>query len=87
MRVSSATLRNVLAGTVIAGVISFATAELLAGACGASTLCQQGQLQGYWIECSCAGEGQCQTITPGYRVVCACEGFDITYCDCDNGCN
>jgi hypothetical protein len=79
-------IRNILAGLVFAAGISFASVNLLAFSCTVSEHCTSGALAGYDISCGCMGTGTCSNWIEGWEVRCACDGFPVDKCDCDNGC-
>lgn len=82
------TARNVVTGLVLAAALAFVSAEVSAFACYRETTCAEGTaLYGFDIGCGCDGAGTCTITSPGHEVRCACDGFELTICTCETGCN
>jgi hypothetical protein len=87
MNLSKSIARNTLIGVVVALVLASTAAMASSGPCPVSTTCAPGQpLSGYTIECGCMGSGSCAVLSEGYGIICACDGFYETVCDCVQGC-
>jgi hypothetical protein len=83
MNMSSLALRNVIAGTAMAGTMAFASADMQAW-CSAGVYCSSGPLAGYTVSCTCEGSGTCWQ---DWQAWCECDGFPRTLCNCDVGCS
>lgn len=87
MNLARSTAKNTLVGVVVAFVLAASTATMVADGCPVETTCAPGQpLSGFTIGCDCMGPGSCFVISAGYGVLCECDHFDPTVCDCVQGC-
>jgi hypothetical protein len=84
MKTLSRTVRNVIAGLVLAGAMSLSASRVSAFSCEANISCE-GIGLGVPMSCECSGAGSCSHVSQE-EIRCACQGFDTVICTCDNGC-
>jgi hypothetical protein len=80
MKTPSHSIRNVVAGVVMAGGLAFLSSDVGAS-CYVQTNCG--------LACGCPGEGECSlwTNADGTQIAyCMCEGWRHV-CDCEFGCS